>query len=211
MFKHTATFFRRAPIYRALSKMPPLSNWLDRAAPWTPDQSPAQAWIRQQFPEVDEIEANRIFSAARSRKLVRIDPSTMLWSGTGDTADLDNGLAVLKAQAQTRNARLASKAARKERMAERRAASFTARQGTEPAPPRPKGGPRKNSRLAAALVVFARWKAASKVLDWPLADLIKSFTIHSGGGKPDTMKKYVLALRKAGRVCQQPDGQFRAN
>jgi hypothetical protein len=59
--------------------------------------------------------------------------------------------------------------------------------------------------------VFARWKAASKVLDWPLADLIKSFTIHSGGGKPDTMKKYVLALRKAGRVCQQPDGQFRAN
>ena len=192
MSRHADTFFRREPIYRAMADMPELAHWRDRSVPWTVEQSDVLPWIVALG--VDIAEAQRILPAARVKGVVEFLPARNLWRGTEDTRRLEDV------------ADLLTRRQRAKRKPKQRAAK-PAQRSTAPA-----FGPRVrcNDRMAAALVVFERWRKASKVLAWPFADLVRSFVIHSGDGKPDTMRRYIRALTAAGWLHRDANGMLSA-
>lgn len=201
MSRHADTFFRREPIYRAMADMPELTHWRDRGRPWTPEQSDVIAWVVERFPDLSMEEARKVCSSTKGKGVVEFT-SGKLWRGTEDTRRLDEICEVLRKRGQTTKARRKPKqrAAKPAKPAQRSAA---------PALP---SGPhiRSNDRIAAALVVFERWRKASKVPAWPFADLVRSFVVHSGGGKPDTMRRYIRALTAAGWLHRDADGMLSA-
>ena len=194
MSRHADTFFRREPIYRAMADMPELTHWRDRTVPWTVEQSDVLPWIVALG--VTLADAQRILPAARVKGVVEFLPARNLWRGTEDTRRLVDV------------ADLLTRRKRAKRTPKLRAAK-PAQRSTAPAlPPGPRV--RCNDRMAAALVVFHRWKAASKVPAWTFHDLARSFVIHSGGGKPDTMRRYIRALHAAGWLVKDADGMLSA-
>jgi hypothetical protein len=193
MSRHADTFFRREPIYRAMADMPALTHWRDRGRPWTPEQSDVLPWIVALG--VTLADAQRILPAARVKGVVEFLPARNLWRGTEDTRRLEDV------------ADLLTRRKRAKRTPKQRAAK-PAQRSTAPAP-----GPRVrcNDRMAAALVVFERWRKASKVPAWTFADLVRSFVIHSGDGKADTMRRYIRALHAAGWLVKDADGMLSAS
>lgn len=198
MSKHADTFFRREPIYRAMADMPALTHWRDRGRPWAPEQSDVIVWVFERFPDLSMEEARKICSSTKGKGVVEFT-SGKLWRGTEDTRRLDEICALLRKRGQTTKAR---------RKPKQRAAK-PAQRSTAPALPL---GPhvRTNDRMAAALVVFERWRKASKVPAWTFHDLSRSFVIHSGGGKPDTMRRYIRALTAAGWLVKDANGMLSA-
>ncbi|GDX10177.1 hypothetical protein LBMAG57_19490 [Verrucomicrobiota bacterium] len=197
MSKHADTFFRREPIYRAMADMPALTHWRDRTVPWTPEQSDVIAWVIERFPELSMEEARKICSSTKGKGVVEFTAGK-LWRGTEDTRRLDQICERVDRQRR-----------KKTRTPKQRAAK-PAQRSTAPALP-PVPHVRTNDRMAAALVVFHRWKAASKIPAWTFADLVRSFVIHSGGGKPDTMRRYIRALHAAGWLHKDADGMLSAS
>jgi hypothetical protein len=181
-----------------MADMPALTHWRDRSVPWTPEQSDVLAWVVERFPDLSMEEARKICSSTKGKGVVEFTAGK-LWRGTEDTRRLDEICALLSKRKQTTKAR---------RKPKQRAAK-PAQRSTAPALPL---GPhvRTNDRIAAALVVFERWKAASKIPAWPFADLVRSFAIHSGGGKPDTMRRYVRALTAVGWLVEDAAGMLSA-
>ena len=199
MSRHADTFFRREPIYRAMSDMPELTHWRDRGRPWTVEQSDVIAWVFEQFPELSMEEARKICSSTKGKGVVEFT-NGKLWRGTEDTRRLDEICSLLRKRGQTTKAR---------RKPKQRAAKPAAQRSTAPAlPPAPRV--RCNDRMAAALVVFERWRKASKVPAWTFADLVRSLVVHSHGGKPDTMRRYIRALHAAGWLVEDADGMLSA-
>ena len=197
MSKHADTFFRREPIYRAMADMPPLAHWRDRAKDWAPEQSDVIAWVLDRFPELSMDEARKICSSTKGKGVVEFTAGK-LWRGTEDTRRLDQICERVDRQRR-----------KKTRAPKQRAAKPAAQRSTAPAlPPVPRV--RTNDRMAAALVVFERWKAASKVPAWTFHDLARSFVVHSHGGKPDTMRRYIRALTAAGWLVKDADGMLSA-
>lgn len=194
MSRHADTFFRREPIYRAMADMPELTHWRDRSKDWTPEQSDVLPWIVALG--VDLADAQRILPAARVKGVVEFLPARNLWRGTEDTRRLEDV------------ADLLTRRQRAKRKPKQRAAK-PAQRSTAPALPL---GPRVrcNDRTAAALAVFDRWRKASKIPAWPFADLVRSFVVHSGGGKPDTMRRYIRALTAAGWLHKDEGGMLSA-
>ena len=191
MSRHADTFFRREPIYRAMADMPELTHWRDRSVPWTPAQSDVIPWIVALG--VDLADAQRILPAARVKGVVEFLPARNLWRGTEDTRRLEDVADLL-----TRRQR-----------AKRKPKQRAAKRSTAPALPLAPHV-RTNDRMAAALVVFERWRKASKVPAWTFHDLARSFVIHSGG-KPDTMRRYIRALTAAGWLVKDAHGMLSAS
>lgn len=204
MSRHADTFFRREPIYRAMADMPALTHWRDRSKDWTPEQSDVLAWVVERFPDLSMEEARKICSSTKGKNVVEFT-SGKLWRGTEDTRRLDEICALLSKRKQTTKARRKPK-----QRAAKPAKPAKPAQRSTPALP---SGPhiRSNDRIAAALVVFERWRKASKVPAWPFADLVRSFAIHSGGGKPDTMRRYIRALTAAGWLAEDAAGTLSAS
>ncbi len=78
-----AQIFRdRLPTYAALSGMPPRSHWPGKPAPWRADESEVYEFILGHF-DGDFDDARRILGAGRHYGVVRFDPKTGRWGGTG--------------------------------------------------------------------------------------------------------------------------------
>lgn len=88
--KASAKNLRRLPIYNALATMPPLSHWPDRSQPFSYERSEVIRFIMETG-KLNLLQAGQVFARA-SRKndfnLIKCDPETKLWSGTGDTSKI---------------------------------------------------------------------------------------------------------------------------
>ena len=182
-----------------MADMPELTHWRDRSVPWTPAQSDVLPWIVGLNLGADMAEAQKIMAEGKTKGVIEFLPERKIWRGTEDTRRLDEICGHVEKQ----------KKKKKPRKKRERAAKPAAQRGTAPALP---SGPhvRTNDRMAAALVVFHRWRKASKVPAWTSSDLARSFVVHSGGGKPDTMRRYIRALTAAGWLAKDAAGMLSA-
>jgi hypothetical protein len=156
------------------------------------------AWVLERFPKLSMEESRKICSSTKGKGVVEFT-SGKLWRGTEDTRRLDQICELLRKRGQTTKAR---------RKPKQRAAKPAQRSTTPALSPVPRV--RTNDRMAAALVVCQRWRKASKVPAWTFADLVRSFVIHSGDGKADTMRRYIRALHAAGWLVKDADGMLSA-
>jgi hypothetical protein len=181
-----------------MADMPELTHWRDRSKDWTPEQSDVIPWIVGLNLGADMAEAQKIMAEGKTKGVIEFLPERKIWRGTEDTRRLDEICGHVEKQKK-----------KKPRKKRERAAK-PAQRSTAPALPL---GPRVrcNDRMAAALAVFHRWKAASKVPAWTFHDLARSFVIHSGGGKPDTMRRYIRALTAAGWLVKDANGMLSAS
>ena len=198
MSRHADTFFRREPIYRAMADMPELTHWRDRTVPWTPEQSDVIPWIVALGLGADMKEAQKIMAEGKTKGVIEFLPERKIWRGTEDTRRLDEICGHVEKQKK-----------KKPRKKRERAAKAAQRSTTPALPLVPYV--RSNDRMAAALVVFERWRKASKVPAWTFADLVRSFVVHSGDGKPDTMRRYIRALTAAGWLVKDAGGMLSAS
>lgn len=84
---HRRKFAERLPLYRAFSLMPSLSHWPDRTQPFDYAKSEVVAFLVDQGATAEQAKA--AFEAVSSKGVIRFDPATKLWTGTGSTAKLE--------------------------------------------------------------------------------------------------------------------------